>query len=93
MCKLPNEKHFRRIDLMYSPPHEFPFALLYFTGNFQFNIDMRAYAASIGYVLNEHGLFDKESNQSILTANTEEDIFTFLNHEYIEPKNRLHFLK
>jgi|TARA_Y100000389_G_scaffold183513_1_gene201079 DNA polymerase/3'-5' exonuclease PolX len=93
MCKLPNKKHFRRIDLMYSPPHEFPFALLYFTGSFQFNIDMRAYAASLGYVLNEHGLFDKESNQSILTANTEADIFSFLNHDYIEPKKRLHFNK
>lgn len=93
MCKLPNMKHYRRIDLMYSPPNEFAFALLYFTGSFQFNIDMRKYAASIGYVLNEHGLFDKNTQKSVLSAKTEEDIFAFFDHKYIEPKNRINFVK
>ena len=93
MCKLPNDEHYRRIDLMYSPPNEFAFALLYFTGNFQFNIDMRKYAASIGYVLNEHGLIDKNTKESVLTAKTEEDIFAFFDHEYVEPKNRINFMK
>ena len=93
MCKLPDKTHCRRIDLMYSPPKEFAFALLYFTGSFQFNIEMRAYAASLGYVLNEHGLIDKKTKKSVLSARTEKDIFDFFKHDYIKPELRLTFSK
>jgi DNA polymerase/3'-5' exonuclease PolX len=46
----------RRLDLLLTPPTEFPFALLYFTGSDQFNIAMRKHALTLGYSLNEHGL-------------------------------------
>ena len=93
MCKLPDKTYCRRIDLMYSPPKEFAFALLYFTGSFQFNIEMRAYAASLGYVLNEHGLIDKKTKKSVLFASTEKEIFDFFKQDYIKPELRLSFSK
>ena len=35
---------FRRIDIMYTKPEEYPFAILYFTGSGDFNVKMREYA-------------------------------------------------
>ena len=32
-CRHPSFEHIRRIDIMYTSPKEFPFALLYFTGS------------------------------------------------------------
>ena len=34
----------RRIDIMYSPPNEYAFAILYFTGSKEFNTAMRQHA-------------------------------------------------
>ena len=31
----------RRIDIMYTKPQEYPFAILYFTGSMEFNVKMR----------------------------------------------------
>lgn len=75
----------RRIDILYCTPKEYPFALLYFTGSGPFNVKMREYASSKGYLLNEKGLF---LNQKLIDCKTEKDIFTKLNLEYIEPKER-----
>ena len=46
----------RRIDFLYSPPDEYAFAVLYFTGSKDFNVAMRGRATKIGYTLNEHGI-------------------------------------
>lgn len=90
MCQLQNFKTARRIDMLYTPPSEFPFALLYFTGNFQFNITMRSHALSLGYSLNEQGLYDIETKKKVNHKfETEEDIFSFLEYPYVEPQNRL----
>ena len=35
---------YRRIDIMYTKPEEYPFAILYFTGSGDFNVKMREYA-------------------------------------------------
>lgn len=45
----------RRMDIMYSPSHEYPFAILYFTGSKEFNTYQRSVALSKGWSLNEHG--------------------------------------
>jgi DNA polymerase IV len=80
----------RRIDIIYCPPHEYPFAQLYFTGCGSFNVRMREYANSKGYRLNEKGLIDLKSNQLVsYTFLEEKDIFEYLGLNYVEPINRI----
>ena len=89
LCKLPKHKTYRRIDILYTPPHEYPFALLYFTGNFKFNVDMRRHATSMGLSLNEQSLTNIENKQPVNhTFTTEKDIFEYLNYTYVEPEQR-----
>jgi DNA polymerase/3'-5' exonuclease PolX len=89
MCKLKGCKLARRLDILFTPKHEYPFALLYFTGNYNFNINMRLHALSLGYSLNEQGLLDnKLKNKIQSTFESEMDIFEFLNYDYVSPKNR-----
>lgn len=89
VCRLKRYKRFRRIDLLYASKTEYPFALLYFTGNVDFNVAMRSYCLSKGYSLSEHGIKDDASGQLIETgAHTEKDIFEFLKLVYVDPQNR-----
>tara|TARA_B100001094_G_scaffold332711_1_gene405997 strand:+ start:6789 stop:7727 length:939 start_codon:yes stop_codon:yes gene_type:complete len=74
----------RRIDLMFTSPEKYPFAILYFTGSKEFNKNMRYVAKELGYTLNEHGL---TPNPGIKFEN-EKDIFKFLKLDYVEPINR-----
>ena len=39
ICKLGRKGIGRRIDIMYTKPEEYPFAILYFTGSGEFNQD------------------------------------------------------
>lgn len=87
----------RRVDFLYSPPEEFPFAILYFTGSKEFNTVMRAHALKMGVSLNEHGLSKKEPGKKkeemiSYRFNSENDIFEYLNLEYKEPTNRINGL-
>ena len=90
ISKLHRHKTNRRLDMIYTKKIHYPFALLYFTGSGQFNIEMRNYALSLGYSLNEYGL--KEDGKFIDNNGkpfvTEEDIFEFLGIRYIQPENR-----
>ena len=43
----------RRIDIMYTTPDQYPFAILYFTGSSEFNQKMRAEMLERGMTLNE----------------------------------------
>lgn len=89
VCRLPRRKKFRRIDLLYTNKKEYPFALLYFTGDASFNVSMRNHCLSMGYSLSEHGLKSEETGQFVDTgATTEEDIFTFVGFPYVEPSQR-----
>tara|TARA_B100001996_G_scaffold195473_2_gene149680 strand:+ start:5745 stop:8672 length:2928 start_codon:yes stop_codon:yes gene_type:complete len=74
----------RRIDFLYSPPKEYAFALLYFTGSKAFNIVMRKEALKMGYSLNEHGFTPDVS----INFEQEKDIFDFLELEYKTPIQR-----
>jgi DNA polymerase/3'-5' exonuclease PolX len=88
--KLKMRRHFRRIDFMLTQAHEYPFALLYFTGSGPFNVAMRNCALSKGYSLSEYGL--KDTNGKFVdgdTFRTEEDIFKFLGLKYISPEQRV----
>jgi len=89
LCKLPRHKTYRRIDILYTNPNEYPFALLYFTGNYKFNVDMRRHALTKGYTLNEQGLYNLEDKSRVNTEfEKEEDIFEFLEYPYVEPTKR-----
>jgi NAD-dependent DNA ligase len=83
----------RRVDFLYTSPSEYPFATLYFTGSKIFNTVMRNHAQTLGYTLNEHGLSHMEKGvkgkQVDAIFQDEQDIFTFLNMKYKEPKERI----
>jgi DNA ligase (NAD+) len=92
IAKLPDEKHARRVDFLYTSPEEYPFAVLYFTGSKIFNTVMRGRALNRGYSLNEHGLYvmdgkNKGGKVDHMFEN-ERDIFRFLNMDYKEPEER-----
>ena len=94
MCLLPKKNIHRRLDILYTPPKEYPFALLYFTGSGNFNTTLREYANILGYRLNEssiryYNLETKEIGNIIeVDFRNELDIFKFFKIPYIEPKNR-----
>ena len=83
----------RRIDFLYSPPQEYPFAILYFTGSKTFNTVMRLKALEKGYTLNEHGISLKENgvkgNLIHANFNDEKSIFDFLGMKYKFPQERI----
>jgi len=83
----------RRLDLLLTPPLEFPYALIYFTGSDKFNIQMRKKALEMGYSLSEHGfkISKKDANPPTPVPpimKTEKDIFEFLKIPYLSPKER-----
>jgi DNA polymerase/3'-5' exonuclease PolX len=55
MAKIPNYDTVRRVDFLFSPPEEFAFSILYFTGSKEFNTVMRGRALEFNLTLNEHG--------------------------------------
>jgi DNA polymerase/3'-5' exonuclease PolX len=77
----------RRLDLLLTPPTEYPFALTYFTGSDKFNIKMRTLALSMNLTLNEHGLTTK-AGIPVHGITTEKDLFKALKMEWKEPRER-----
>ena len=88
-----DDKPYRRVDFLYSPPSEYAFSTLYFTGSKLFNTVMRQRALNMGYSLNEHGFYKMENKKKGAKLDrefyTEEEIFNFLNMAYKEPKDRI----
>ena len=91
VMQLPGEDA-RRVDFMYTPPRDYAFAVLYFTGSKYFNVAMREEALRKGFTLSEHGLYtqvgkvkgDRVENE----FPDERSIFKFLGIKYKEPKDR-----
>ncbi len=80
----------RRIDIMYTRPEEYPFAILYFTGSSEFNQEMRAEALSQGLTMNEYSLKYTDTKKKVdHVFTTEKDIFDYLKYEYIAPEKRI----
>lgn len=78
----------RRLDLLVTPPAEFPFAVLYFTGSDGFNVAMRAHALTRGFTLNEHALTQVSTGRPVTGIRLERDIFTMLKLQWREPTER-----
>ena len=89
IARLPG-KIARRLDFLYSPPKEFSYAILYFTGSKYFNTAMRQRALDLGFSLNEHRLINKETKEVVcLDMKTEKHIFNFLGMKYKQPEERI----
>ena len=86
-CKIKDDV--RRIDIRYVPYKSYYAALLYFTGSGNFNKKMRTIAESLGYKLNEYGLYKKKKDKlKRMHIDSEKDIFDILGMEYISPDKR-----
>ncbi len=78
----------RRVDILYTYPEQYPYAILYFTGSKEFNVAMRKWALDHGYSLNEHGLTNMSTGELVEGLATEKNIFDFLGLQYVEPTSR-----
>ncbi len=81
-------------DLRVVDEKEFPFALNYFTGSKEHNIEMRSRAKKFDWSLNEYGFSELSSDEKrgkakrIVPCRTEVDIYKVLGMEYIPPELR-----
>lgn len=90
LCSISPELPARRIDILIADPSHYYFALLYFTGSYNFNIYMRKLALKKGLSLSEYGFKDSKGNliDTTDTIHSEEDIFAYLDIPYTEPHKR-----
>ena len=76
-----------QVDVRLLPKESYGAALLYFTGNKNYNIYMRRIAIEKGWKLNEYGLFDRKTGK-LVAGKTEEEIFKKLGMKYLPPEKR-----
>jgi len=91
IVRLTPESTARRLDLLVIPVEQLPYALLYFTGNQEFNVGFRKHALKQGYTLNEHEMKltgKVEGAKAVPPFRTEEDVFAFLGLAYKAPHER-----
>ncbi len=74
-------------DLRAVADAEYPFALHYFTGSKEHNVEMRRISKEKGLKLNEYGLFEDGAKQSISCAD-ETRLFGALGMDFIPPELR-----
>ena len=90
ITRIATPKYARRVDFLYTPPEQYPFAVLYFTGSKGFNTVMRGHALKQGYSMNEHEMTVKATGEKVAHKFTsEKDIFDFLGLQYKSPAERL----
>lgn len=85
--RLNNKTPIRRVDIRLIPIESYFSALIYFTGSYYFNQEMRLQAKKLGYKLNEYGLFDNRT-YDMLPIFSEQELFDILNMKYIPPNER-----
>lgn len=89
----------RHVDIIDTDIGQYPFAQLYFTGSGGFNSHMRLVALKKGYSINEYCISDKKTKKPVSLVEicnklgkdkfeTEEDIFRFIDLDYVEPECR-----
>jgi DNA polymerase beta len=87
VCKIKESPFYRRIDIRFVKYNSYYSSLLYFTGNKNFNIEMRKKALSLNMSINEYGIIDN-TNNSVLSVYSEKELFDKISMDYIEPNNR-----
>ena len=78
----------RRIDIRFFPANCFWCAVLYFTGDSFVNTEMRRIAIEKGYKLSEYCLATAHGDGAVLPVLCEQDVYTHLGLEYVEPTQR-----
>ncbi|MBF0553227.1 MAG: hypothetical protein HQK96_01575 [Nitrospirae bacterium] len=76
-----------QVDIHFCTNAEYGCHLLHFTGSKEHNIKMRGIAKSRGLKLNQRNIEIVERGK-VIFFKTEEDVFSFLDMEYILPKER-----
>ena len=79
----------RRLDLLLTPPAEYAYGLLYFTGSDKFNVAFRRHCLDIGYTLNEHTMTPTGGKAAAPSMKGEEDIFRFVGLKFVPPVERV----
>lgn len=77
----------RHVDIRLLPKTAEIAGRLYFTSGRDFNVMIRQYASSKGFLLNEYGLFDRKTRARI-ELKTEQDLFDKIGLSYIEMSKR-----
>jgi DNA polymerase (family 10) len=73
------------VDLRVFKKEEYGSALVYFTGSWELNVELRKIAIAQGLKLNEYGVFRGEEQ---VAGRTEEEVFQTLGLSYIAPELR-----
>ena len=76
----------RRFDIKLINKDRWSFALLHFTGSWEFNEHLRRITKSMGFKLNQYGLFDHAEKR--YDAKSEQEIFDLIGVQYIPPHER-----
>jgi DNA polymerase (family 10) len=76
-----------QVDLRVVEPGVFGAALQYFTGSQAHNVKIRERAVRMGYKLSEYGLH-RLSDDSLVAAETEEEIYAALGMQFVPPTMR-----
>ena len=76
-----------QVDIYRTDPESFGAMMLYLTGPLEFNLMTRSRAKKRGMVLNQKGLFDRETKE-LIASETEQDMFDALGLPYKEPSER-----
>ena len=79
----------RRLDLLLTPPSQYGYAILYFTGSDKFNIGFRKWCLSHGYTLNEHEMKPTGDKPKPPALMTEEAVFDFIGLKFVPPTERV----
>jgi hypothetical protein len=89
IVKLDNYKYYRKMDIAFVQKKYLYFYLLYFGSGRDFSKKIRAISSKKGYKLNEKGLFDKNNRRINFNPKCEEDIFKYLDIDYVEHEDRV----
>lgn len=76
-----------RTDFFLAEPAEGPFALLHFTGSWEYNVRLRAHAQRLGLKLNQYGLWRGNRNVG-KSLRTERAVVEALGATYLPPAKR-----
>lgn len=74
-----------QVDLRVVPEKSYGAALHYFTGSRAHNIAVRKIGLSLGYKVNEYGVFQNEEQ---VVGRTEEEVYEIVGLHYVEPELR-----
>lgn len=77
-----------QVDITVTTPPAWGAALMHCTGSVEWNIIQRRKAQSLGFMLNQYGLFKADGDEALVAGATEEEVYKALRMEFTEPKDR-----